>query len=494
MRTIAIVNQKGGCGKTTTAINLAAVCAARGLRTLLVDMDPQSHCAAGLGVPDEAIENSIAAALLANLSNGFDRSSLVWEVSRNLDLAPSTMALAGLEAPGGGLHKLEDKDRRLAQLLRHLAPHYDRCLIDCAPNIGLLTYNALRAAGEAIIPVETGFFALRGAKRQWDTIQNLVERVNHPITCYVLPTMFDTDEKIARDILGSIKRQFGGRVIPLVIRERTEIREATGFGQPVIEYARQSGAVKDFEALADWLEDHPSDPPEIQVEITRSVTVPYLRDGQEPPQYDPPATDPKAKSGSLAPAGVSVPAAGGRAAEMARRVREMARKRSSLSTAGSKPAAHTAEARSEAPPSAEGADTSPRPVRALTNAIDATAMAARRRSTLVESKDLPAQVMLLHTNLVRMFGVRQTVQGVLFIQPGAPEMEMCVAGEFNGWSPTASPLRYNRDAGVYELLIPLATGRYEYRLIVDGRWQTDPYNTNHIANEYHGENNFFTVV
>ena len=146
MRTIAIVNQKGGCGKTTTAINLAALCAQRGLRTLLVDMDPQSHCAAGLGVPESRIEYSIGDALLADLSAAFDPGPLVWEVARNLHLAPSTVMLSALEAPGGGLHQLPDKDRRLENLLAAIKDKYDRCLIDCPPTIGLLTYIALRAA------------------------------------------------------------------------------------------------------------------------------------------------------------------------------------------------------------------------------------------------------------------------------------------------------------------------------------------------------------
>ena len=164
MRTIAIVNQKGGCGKTTTAINLAAVFAHRGLRTLLVDMDPQSHCATGLGVPDEQIKPSIGDALLAADSENLDVASHVWEVAGNLDLLPSTMRLAGLEAPGGGLHELPDRDRRLALLLARMEDRYDRCLIDCPPTIGLLTFNALRAAREALIPVEPGFFSLRGAE------------------------------------------------------------------------------------------------------------------------------------------------------------------------------------------------------------------------------------------------------------------------------------------------------------------------------------------
>ncbi|MGI9013651.1 MAG: AAA family ATPase [Phycisphaerales bacterium] len=503
MRTIAIVNQKGGCGKTTTAINLAAVCAKRGLRTLLVDIDPQSHCAAGLGVPEDAIEHHIGSALVANLDRGFSRSSLVWEVSRNFDLAPSTMSLAGLEAPGGGLHRLQDKDRRLAILLGHLAPHYDRCFIDCPPNIGLLTYNALRAAGEALIPVETAFFALRGARKQWNTIRSFVERINHPISCYVLPTLFKKNEELAANILASIKREFGGRVIPLVINDYPQIREAASFGQPVIEYAPDSDGAADFLQLADWLDDHPADPPAIEVAVRRSVTVPYFIPGLDDPDLvsqDEPADQTQTSDESPPPPPVN--GAGTRAQEMARRVQRMVEARQTPPAAqnivaGNTPAAtrtcddaSSASAYAQAPSSAFQTTTPT----AETHALDAVTLAQRRRATLIESKDVPTQLALLHTNLVRLFGARQTGQGVLFLQPGAPDMHISVAGSFNGWSGTASPLRYNPAAGAHELMLPLARGEHQYRLVIDGRWQADPYNTHRTRNEFGEENNVIVVT
>ena len=150
MRTIAIINQKGGCGKTTTSINLAAVLAAQGRRTLLVDMDPQSHCALGLAVPEAQVERSITDLLRAGLDGSIALHDVIWQVSRNLDFAPCTMALAGLEQE---LSPVPDKDRRLLQVLSTVSDQYDFCIIDCPPSIGLLTFNALRAADEVIIPV-----------------------------------------------------------------------------------------------------------------------------------------------------------------------------------------------------------------------------------------------------------------------------------------------------------------------------------------------------
>ncbi|MCZ6837586.1 MAG: ParA family protein, partial [Planctomycetota bacterium] len=256
MRTIAIVNQKGGCGKTTCAINLAAIYAKRGLRTLLVDMDPQSHCAAGLGVPESRIEYSIGDALISDIDGRFNPDDLRWEVTRNLDLAPSTMRLAGMEAPGGGLHELPDKDKRLEKLLKRMDDRYDLCLVDCPPTIGLLAFNALRAARETLIPVETGYYSLIGAEKQWKTIQRIIERIGRPIACHMVATMYDEKSDVGKNILTTLRRRFAGQLLPTVIRLSETIREAACLGQPVIDYAPNSEAKQDFVKLADWLEQH----------------------------------------------------------------------------------------------------------------------------------------------------------------------------------------------------------------------------------------------
>jgi len=186
VRTIAIINQKGGCGKTTCSINLAAVLAAQGHRTLLVDMDPQSHCALGLAVPAEQIERSTAHLLRHGLDGSISLADITWQISRCLDLAPSTMELAGIE---NQLAVATDKDRRLVQILSTVADRYDFCIIDCPPSIGLLTFNALRSADEVIIPVETGFFSMQGSIKQEQTIRMLARRVGHNVRFKVLATM-----------------------------------------------------------------------------------------------------------------------------------------------------------------------------------------------------------------------------------------------------------------------------------------------------------------
>jgi chromosome partitioning protein len=445
VRTIVIVNQKGGCGKTTTAINLASIYARRGLRTLLVDMDPQSHCAAGLGVPEEAIDVGIADALVADLEREFDPEDLTWEVTRNLDLVPSTMRLAALEAPGGGLHELPDKDRRLERLLSRMSARYDRCLIDSPPTIGLLTFNALRAAREALVPVETGFFALKGARKQWITIHRLIERIDRPIACHLLATLHKPDSDLACRILNTLRRDFAGQILPIVIREHEALREATSFGQPIIEYDPQSAAMQDFEALADWLEEHAARPT-VQIEVMRNSSAPPA------PAHEARGADAQPD----APDDVESASSRDRAGELVRRVHDLARRSAELRDATTVEDGAVALAPDQAP--VPGVATAP-------------------KTTESEGDQPPLG-----------FGVHEVGRMVVFVQPGGPEQSICIAGDFNQWSPSALPMRYNPNRVLFEAAVRIPPGRYQYRLVVDGQWQSDGYNAQYEVNAY-GERN-----
>src|SRR5512146_270299 len=174
MRTIAIINQKGGCGKTTTSINLAACLARRGHKTLLIDMDPQGHCGVGLAVPEDQIERTIYNALIEP-SDGKASciSEIVWQIASDFDLAPSDIRLAAFEQVFAGRPGRED---RLIQALARVKETYSWCIIDCPPSVGLLTFNALRACDEVIVPVETGFFSLHGLTKMMETLELMKER------------------------------------------------------------------------------------------------------------------------------------------------------------------------------------------------------------------------------------------------------------------------------------------------------------------------------
>src|SRR5205809_1737696 len=160
MRTLAIINQKGGCGKTTTSINLAACMARIGQKTLLVDMDPQGHCGVGLAVPEEQIERTIYDALIEEQDGKPAKvSDLVWQIATDFDLAPANLKLAAFEQVFAGRAGRED---RLRKSLETVGDQYEWCIIHCPPRVGLLTFNALRACDERIVPVETGFSSFHG--------------------------------------------------------------------------------------------------------------------------------------------------------------------------------------------------------------------------------------------------------------------------------------------------------------------------------------------
>ncbi len=257
MRIISIVNQKGGCGKTTTSVNLAAILASQGRRVLLVDLDPQSHCAAALGVPEDEIEYSTIDLLLdppAGQLNASQIGSRTWEVAYGLRLLPSTVRLARAEAPGGGLMEAGDRDRRLKRGLEAFADSMDYCLIDCPPTIGMLTFNALRAADEVLVPVETGFLATRGAQRQWATLRAMAARIGRPVRARIVPNLLHDERSLDRDLLKALRAHFGAGVSPHPIRDHLDIREATAFGRAVIEHAPESEATRDYQRLAAWLE------------------------------------------------------------------------------------------------------------------------------------------------------------------------------------------------------------------------------------------------
>lgn len=421
MRTIAIINQKGGCGKTTVSINLAATLAARGHRTLLIDMDPQSHCALGLAVPDAQIERSIHDILQAGLNGSLGFRDVIWQVSRNLDLVPSSMGLAGMEQELAGSI---DKDRRLAQVLGTVSDDYAYCIIDCPPSIGLLTFNALRAAQEVLIPVETGYFALQGSVKQEATIEMLARRVGHHVRFSVLATMYDVRTKMAREILSELKRHFGNQLLPVVVHFNSKLKESASFGQPITEYDPASRGMQDFDKLAAWLELHP------------------------------PVSEHIAEAASSADQTTPVT---NRAAELVERARAL-------------------RARTESLASKLKADTK------TSEGMGGVGLAA-------VGTDGPGV-----ERVSRLYGVRYTSQGLLFVQPAAGETHsMQIAGDFNNWVPQRTPLKWDGNLGVYQACVVVKPGRYRYRLVINGKWRQDPYNKYVESNPFGELNNVVEV-
>src|SRR5499427_1024160 len=270
MRTIAIINQKGGCGKTTTSINLAACLARLGHKTLLADMDPQGHCGVGLAVPEEQIERTIYDALIEPSDGRVSRmSEVIWQIATDFDLAPANIHLAGFEQVFAGRPGRED---RLLKAMDSVRDIYSWCIIDCPPSVGLLTFNALRACDEVIVPVETGFFSLHGLAKMMETLEVLKERCHKEINIRVLPTLYDTRTKLAREVLSELRGKFREYLMESTVNFNTKLKEAASFGQPITEYEPGSRGYKDFVNLARELMGHR--PTDIEPTPSQSLSRP----------------------------------------------------------------------------------------------------------------------------------------------------------------------------------------------------------------------------
>ncbi|MFH0791315.1 MAG: AAA family ATPase, partial [Candidatus Omnitrophota bacterium] len=199
MRIIAIANQKGGCGKTTTAINLAACLSANDQKVLLIDLDPQSHATLGLNIQhDLSIYN-----VLSKLTNKKAKiEDIIQNIGKNFDIAPSSIVLSTLEQELAGEISRESV---VCETLKHFKNDYDYILIDCPPNLGILTINAIRAAEEIIVPVEASRFSLEGLSQLVDIINLIKDKLNHNVNYYVLVTNFDSRLRYSFKILSHIR-------------------------------------------------------------------------------------------------------------------------------------------------------------------------------------------------------------------------------------------------------------------------------------------------
>ncbi|MBN1522028.1 MAG: AAA family ATPase [Candidatus Aureabacteria bacterium] len=247
MYPVAIINQKGGCGKTTTAVNLSAALVEIGKRVLLIDLDPQAHATIHLSLNPEEVETNAYDFLKYAGKDDFFTKDVVYEISENFSLIPSHLVLSVFEQAFSGM---DDHEYRLKDGLSSFEDVFDYVIIDCPPSLGLLTFNALMAARHVIVPVEPSRFALQGISRLKDTISLIEEKTGHDLIVKALVTLYDRRTRFADFMAQQVRETFPHNTFETIIRRTVRLKESAFYGKTINDYDRRSTGYDDYLSLA----------------------------------------------------------------------------------------------------------------------------------------------------------------------------------------------------------------------------------------------------
>ena len=246
-KAIAIFNQKGGVGKTTTNINLAACLALKGKRILILDIDPQGNTTSGVGIAKKGLEYTTYEILIDDKLSP-EKAILHTEV-KNLDIIPASVQLAGAEIE---LVQLEGREKRLKKALEKIKGNYDYIFIDCPPSLGLLTINSLTAVDSVLIPIQCEFYALEGVSQLMSTIELVKKNLNPSLEIQgVILSMFDGRTNLSIQVVEEVKKYFRGKVYTTIIPRNVRLAEAPSYGMPITEYDPKSTGAEAYQEFAE---------------------------------------------------------------------------------------------------------------------------------------------------------------------------------------------------------------------------------------------------
>lgn len=242
---LAVINQKGGVGKSTTAVNLASALGAKGKEVLLVDLDPQGNATSGYGIDKRYLDQCVYNVLLGETPV---EDVILAQVGKGVDVLPSTISLAGAEVE---LVNEMARENRLKNALGSLRGRYDYMLIDCPPSLGLLTINALVAADKLLVPIQCEFYALEGVTKLLDSMKRVKSMLNPSLDIFgIVLTMYDSRTNLAKQVVEEVRSFFGSQVFETVIPRSVKLSEAPSYGQPIIDYAPDNKGTKAYMDLA----------------------------------------------------------------------------------------------------------------------------------------------------------------------------------------------------------------------------------------------------